>query len=75
MSTLIKGDRSGIEVGYIKSRRHIYISGWYDSCVGIESMDYPIAEFLAELGITVKDMDKIKGDMFRLTLRPKEPTK
>lgn len=49
---------SGIMVSYTKSTNKIYISGWYDSFVGIEGKEWDLADFLNELGITKKIIDK-----------------
>ena len=46
---------SGIDITYIKSRDVLLISGWYDSCVGITSVEIPLAEFFELLGITCKN--------------------
>jgi len=42
---------SGISITYTKSRKTLYISGWYDHCVGIEGEEIPLGEFMARLGI------------------------
>jgi len=52
------GDRSGIEVVYVKSRRLIRVSGWYDSFVGIDGFEKSLADFLTELGITESDVHR-----------------
>jgi hypothetical protein len=31
-----------------------YVSGWYDSCAGIEGTSLPLKDFLEGLGITDK---------------------
>lgn len=46
---------SGISVEYIKTKRDIYISGWYDDFVGIEGERMGLDEFFNRLGITEKD--------------------
>lgn len=51
-------DRSGVSIEYTKSRRVLYISGWYDSVVGIEGKEYTLAEFFQKLGISKKDCNK-----------------
>jgi hypothetical protein len=48
-------DRSGIDITFTKSRNHIYISGWYDTNVGIESTGLTLKEFFDKLGITELD--------------------
>ena len=50
--------RSGISITYIKSRGVLEISGWYDSCVGIESTEIGLGDFLSKLGVTMKDVEK-----------------
>lgn len=50
--------RSGIDVTWTKSSGRIRIGGWYDSIVGIESSDMPLAMFLMKLGITEKDVER-----------------
>ena len=42
---------SGITIEYVKSRDVFYISGWYDSFVGIEGGVLTRAEFEERLGI------------------------
>lgn len=49
---------SGICVEYIKSRRTIYIDGWYDSGVGIQGGEFDLSKFFGMLGITRKDCKK-----------------
>lgn len=45
------GDHSGISIEYIKSRDTFYVSGWYDTFVGIEGHEISRAEFEDRLGI------------------------
>jgi len=47
--------RSGIAITYTPSARRIDVSGWYDSCVGIEGASMRLGEFLRELGISEQD--------------------
>lgn len=59
---------SGICIDYIKSRKRIYISGWYDSCVGIQGDSLELKDFFLKLGITENDCKKAceaikKGDV------------
>lgn len=59
---------SGISLDYIKSRKRIYISGWYDSCVGIQGDSLELKDFFLKLGITENDCKKAceaikKGDV------------
>ena len=49
------GNASGIEIDYIKKRKSLVISGWYDHFVGIEPSELTLAQFFARLGITEKD--------------------
>ncbi len=44
---------SGIQVKYIKSRDMLYISGWYDSVVGIEGTEIRFKDFCQRLGIQI----------------------
>lgn len=45
---------SGIQIEYIKSRDVLYISGFYDSCVGIEGTEISVKDFCDRLGIDIK---------------------
>ena len=54
----IGGRNSGISVSYLKSRRILYISGYYDSMIGIEGAEMSLGEFLKALGISLKDCEK-----------------
>jgi len=45
---------SGIQIEYIKSRDALYISGFYDNCVGIEGTKISFTEFCNRLGIDLK---------------------
>ena len=49
---------SGIDVTWTPSARRIDISGWYDSCVGLEGESMLLREFFERLGITRKDCEK-----------------
>jgi len=42
---------SGIQIEYIKSRDVLYISGFYDSFVGIEGTEISFNDFCDKLGI------------------------
>ena len=42
---------SGITIEYVKSRDVLYISGWYDHFVGIESTEISFKDFCDSLGI------------------------
>ena len=49
---------SGIEVTYVKSRRVVNVTGWYDSMVGLvpdEGQNVPLGDFLRGLGVTLAD--------------------
>ena len=57
--TLYLGNASaGIDMAYIKSRKVLCISGWFDHMVGVEGGEIPLSEFLTGLGITLKDCVK-----------------
>jgi hypothetical protein len=49
---------SGIDVTFVRSRGKLYISGWYDSFVGIEGEELSLSEFFKRVGITLKDCEK-----------------
>ena len=46
------GVRSGVDVEYVKSTGMLYVGGWYDSFVGIESLPISLGDFCRQLGIT-----------------------
>jgi hypothetical protein len=46
---------SGIQIEYTKSRKSLYICGWYDSFVGIDGTALTLEQFFKLLGITEKD--------------------
>ena len=56
--TTLPYKHSGILIEYTRSRRALYISGWYDSFVGIQGQEKSLREFFFELGITLKDCQK-----------------
>ena len=61
--------RSGISVTWTKSKQRIDISGWYDSCVGIEGESFALKDFFDRLGISEKDCIKAfrkKGQCYRM---------
>ena len=63
MKTVYYGEGdSGIDVTYFKGRRELSIGGWYDGTVGIESRIVPLGDFLRDLGVTLKDVEKSLGD-------------
>jgi len=43
---------SGINITWTPAAGRLDISGWYDSCVGIEGQSLFLEEFFEELGIT-----------------------
>ena len=47
---------SGIIIEYIKSRKVLYIRGYYDHCVGMQGKEILLSDFIKELGI-----DLLKG--------------
>lgn len=55
-------DRAGIDIQFNKKQSTIYISGWYDSCVGIEGEELSLKEFFEKCGITQKDCEKAFKD-------------
>ena len=60
--TLFTGSgNSGVDITYVKSTKTLYIGGWYDSCVGMESKSMSLADFFKELGITEQDCKKAFG--------------
>lgn len=42
---------SGIQIQYIKSRKVLFITGWFDHCVGIGGVEIPIDKFCELLGL------------------------
>ncbi len=51
----VKGHQSsGIQIEYTKSRDALYISGYYDDCVGIQGTEISVKDFCARLGIDLK---------------------
>ncbi len=42
---------SGISITYIKSRKVLQISGWFDAIYGIESTEISFQDFCEKLGI------------------------
>jgi hypothetical protein len=49
---------SGIEVIWTPSSQQLYVSGWYDSMVGIEGESMSLRKFFDRLGITETDCKK-----------------
>jgi hypothetical protein len=49
-------ESSGVCVEYVKSRKMIYLFGWFDHYVGIQSTTITLADFCQQLGITRKDL-------------------
>lgn len=47
-------ESSGVKIEYVKSRKMLYIFGWYDGC-GIKPVQYSLEEFCELLGIEKKD--------------------
>jgi len=61
------GGESGVTVTYVKSKRVVYLTGWYDGFVGVWTGDagekgLPLAEFLDRLGITDADIRKARKE-------------
>ena len=48
----------GISITYVKSRDVLVISGWFDSCVGIEATEITFGEFCDKLGIKPRKLTK-----------------
>jgi hypothetical protein len=48
----------GISITYVKSREVLVISGWFDSCVGIESSEISFKDFCDQLGIKPKKLTR-----------------
>jgi hypothetical protein len=49
---------AGVSVSYTKKHRSIYLSGHYDSCVGIQGEEVALSDFLRGLDITPADCKK-----------------
>lgn len=68
-------DHSGISIDWVKTAKRLDISGWYDTCVGIESQSFTLREFFDQLGITEADCKKAwsiaKDTPKNLTTNPK----
>lgn len=54
-----KHTNSGIDITWTKSAQRLDIGGWYDGCVGIEGRSFKLREFFDEMGITLKDCQKV----------------
>jgi len=50
---------SGIQIDYVKTRKTFFVSGWYNSCVGIQGREITLKELLEHFKITVKDCQKV----------------
>lgn len=51
--TIQTGDKhSGVEINFVKSTMTVYVSGHYDSSVGIQSEYFHLRDFFDRLGIT-----------------------
>ena len=46
---------SGVKIEYVKSRKMLYIYGWYDG-YGIGGVQYTLDEFCEQLGIKRSDI-------------------
>ena len=51
--------RSGIDITWTPSANRIDISGWYDSCVGLDGASMLLRDFFERLGITEKDCQRV----------------
>lgn len=56
-------DGSGIDITYTKSRKSLWISGWFDHCVGIEGTELSLLDFIKNVGIPVKDLKLVIKQM------------
>lgn len=56
------GERSGIDVTYVGSKRYLKFGGFYDSIVEIEGGYMPLGAFLDNLGITDEDIHKAREE-------------
>ena len=54
------GDRAGIDISYNRSKQSFYISGWYDTMVGIEGEEISLKELLEVFKITKKDIENLE---------------
>ena len=60
------GDRfSGISLEYTKKDRSLYVSGWYDSCVGIEGHQLSLADLCRQCGITPACLRRTASELER----------
>jgi hypothetical protein len=50
--------RDGISIEFTRSRNELYISGWYDTFVGITPETVTLRKFFDRCGITKKDCEK-----------------
>jgi len=51
--TILTGNkRAGVEINFVKSTMTVYVSGHYDSYVGIQSEYFHLRDFFDQLGIT-----------------------
>jgi len=59
LKQIIVGDsNAGVRIEYIKSRKMIYVGGWYDTVCGIGGEEIPLAEFCKQLDITANDIEE-----------------
>lgn len=66
-------DSQGIEIRYVKSRRMLEVSGWYDHVAGIEGGPIDLADFFDMLEISERNtlaafrvLRERKSDMGRM---------
>jgi len=50
------GERSGVVVEYTRRTQTMRVWGWHDGTVTIEGFRMPLRDFLADLGITPRDV-------------------
>ena len=54
---IVVGDKhEGVAIQFIKSRKVVFVYGWYDTYIGIEGNDIPLEDFCRRLGIQRKDL-------------------
>lgn len=50
---------AGLRVEYLPRRQLLRLSGWYDHFVALEGAEWPLADFLEQLGITPADLRRV----------------
>ena len=49
---------TGISIAFTKSRQSFSVSGWFDTCVGIEGGSLSLGEFCSAFGITPRMVER-----------------